>query len=48
MSLADDGQTDLIDWLLSQPHIQVRQGRLRWVDDMLGQPEVDFASVQLD
>jgi len=42
---ADD--TSLTDWLLRQPNISIRDGRLLWVDQMLQQPEVDLTAVNV-
>ena len=43
----DNDSSDMIDWLLRQPHISIQQGRLRWVDEFLHQPEVDLTEVNL-
>jgi len=45
MWLGAGDNTALMDWLLRQPDISIRQGRLRWVDDMLQQSEVDLSDV---
>lgn len=45
--LAEQNNSDMLDWLLRQPHISVQQGRLRWVDEWLEQPAVDLTAVNL-
>ena len=47
MWLGEGDNTALMDWLLRQPDITVRQGRVRWVDDFLHQPEIALTSVNL-
>ncbi len=47
MWLGGGDNTAMMDWLLRQPTIYVRQGRLRWADDFLQQPEVDLYGVSL-
>jgi len=42
---ADD--SSMADWLLRQPNISIHDGRLRWVDRMLQQPEVDLTAVNV-
>ena len=39
--------TTFNDWLLRQPNISIRDGKLRWVDRLLQQPEVDLTAVNL-
>jgi len=45
MWLGAGDSTALMDWLLRQPDISIRHGRLRWVDDLLQQPEADLSEV---
>ena len=45
--IGGEDDTSLTDWLLRQPSISIRDGRLRWVDQMLQQPEVDLTSVNV-
>lgn len=47
MQLGAQDNADMLDWLLRQPHISVQNGRLRWVDDWLQQPEVDLSEVNI-
>ena len=47
MWLGDGDNTAIMDWLLRQPDISIRHGRLRWVDDLLQQPEVDLTAVSM-
>lgn len=47
MQLAAQDNADMLDWLLRQPHISVQNGRLRWLDDWLQQPEVDLTEVNI-
>jgi len=47
MWLGSGDNTAMMDWLLRQPTVSVRQGRLRWADDFLQQPEVDLTGVSL-
>ena len=47
MTLGESDNTALVDWLLRQPDISVRQGQVRWVDAWLHQPEVAFSNVNL-
>ena len=45
--LAEQNNSDVLDWLLRQPHITVQEGRLRWVDELLLQPEVELSDVNI-
>ena len=45
--LAEQNNSDVLDWLLRQPHITVQEGRLRWVDELLLQPEVELSEVNI-
>ena len=45
--IGGEDDTSLTDWLLRQPNISIRDGRLRWVDQMLQQPEVDLTAVNV-
>lgn len=48
--LIDTGQPDdskVIDWLLDQPEVVVRSGRLRWLDRQRAAPELDFSDISL-
>ena len=47
MALNDSEDTTFNDWLLRQPNISIRDGKLRWVDRMLQQPEVDLTAVNV-
>jgi len=47
ISLSEHNNSDMLDWLLRQPHIAVHNGRLRWVDEWLKQPEVDLSEVHV-
>ena len=47
MWLGEGDNTALMDWLLRQPDVAVRKGRVRWVDTLLAQPEVEFSEVNL-
>ena len=47
MWLGSGDNTAMMDWLLRQPTISVRQGRLRWADDFLHQPELDLNGVSM-
>jgi uncharacterized protein (TIGR02099 family) len=44
-SKADDGRG--LDWLLSQHEIVIRDGRLRWKDELRGAPELPLEQVNL-
>lgn len=47
MRLGEGDNTALMEWLLRQPDISIRHGRLRWVDDLLQQPEVALNAVSM-
>lgn len=47
VALAGDATGGLPDWLLRQRHIQVREARLVWTDDMLGAPPLRLGKVNL-
>ena len=47
MLLAEQNNSGVLDWLLRQPHITVQEGRLRWVDELLLQPEVELSAVNI-
>jgi len=46
--LIDTGQPDdsrVLDWLLDQPEIVVRSGKLRWLDKQRGAPELTLSDI---
>jgi len=46
--LIDTGQPDdslVLDWLLDQPEIVVRSGKLRWLDRQRGAPELTLSDI---
>lgn len=44
---AEGGNNRVAEWILTQGEIAIRQGRLRWRDDLRGTPELVLEQVQL-